>query len=175
MQQITVIIFSCWDQVRSHPIRNFGHMLVEQSAQVDILGVCTLNRALLDQGGYSPHLHTLFHNSIGFCLFVFETLFFTPQVSERPLFLFFFSILCSNQVYMGQPRKKHRKTHLDKMFEHFMHQTGHQHVWKKKTDELFFFTGNVVRSFSRLKKNEEKRERIWSIVIAYLLMLLSLW
>ena len=36
--------------------------------------------------------------------------------------------LSSNHVYMGQPRVKPRKNIMDKMFEHFMHQTGHDHI-----------------------------------------------
>eukprot|EP00095_Tigriopus_kingsejongensis_P000726 maker-scaffold338_size202645-snap-gene-1.19 protein:Tk00726 transcript:maker-scaffold338_size202645-snap-gene-1.19-mRNA-1 annotation:"voltage-dependent l-type calcium channel subunit alpha-1d isoform 1" len=33
----------------------------------------------------------------------------------------------SNNVYMGTPEVRPKKTHLDHMFEHYMHQTGHNH------------------------------------------------
>ncbi|TRY68628.1 hypothetical protein TCAL_15084 [Tigriopus californicus] len=35
-----------------------------------------------------------------------------------------------NDVYMGTPNFTPKKTQLDHMFEHFMHQTGHNHVKK---------------------------------------------
>ena len=34
-----------------------------------------------------------------------------------------------NHVYVGQPLMKPKKNHLDMMFEHIMHSTGHDHMW----------------------------------------------
>jgi len=33
-----------------------------------------------------------------------------------------------NNVYKGRPKHRPRKNHLDMMFEHFMHKTGHDHM-----------------------------------------------
>eukprot|EP00093_Oithona_nana_P009073 09073.XXX_603524_602645_1 [CDS] Oithona nana genome sequencing. len=33
-----------------------------------------------------------------------------------------------NQVYVGEPLVKPKKNHLDMMFEHVMHSTGHDHM-----------------------------------------------
>merc|ERR1712080_143108 len=33
-----------------------------------------------------------------------------------------------NQVYVGAPKVKPKKNHLDMMFEHIMHSTGHDHM-----------------------------------------------
>ena len=33
-----------------------------------------------------------------------------------------------NQVYVGEPLVKPKKNHLDTMFEHIMHSTGHDHM-----------------------------------------------
>ena len=57
------------------------------------------------------------------------------------------AFLSSNHVYMGQPRVKPRKNIMDKMFEHFMHQTGHDHIWEKTKalNKLYSLCHNLKR------------------------------
>ena len=46
------------------------------------------------------------------------------------LFLhYILSYIFRNSVYVGKPQTKPKKNHLDMMFEHFMHSTGHDHMW----------------------------------------------
>ena len=44
------------------------------------------------------------------------------------LWLNYFFLCFRNQVYVGEPLVKPKKNHLDTMFEHIMHSTGHDHM-----------------------------------------------
>ena len=54
-------------------------------------------------------------------------LFFKHNENSILAFIFDFCFF-RNNVYKGRPKHRPRKNHLDMMFEHFMHKTGHDHM-----------------------------------------------
>ena len=64
------------------------------------------------------------------------------------------SFTCRNHVYVGTPHRAPKKNHLDMMFEHIMHQTGHDHMWSNH--ECYIHYIQITKPIYFFKKKYKK-------------------